>query len=544
MMSDSKSMPRAVVMSKNGMVATAHPLATAAGIDILQRGGNAMDAAIAAALTTGVTMPQMCGLGGDIFLLHYDGSSGAVTALLGSGVAPELANRDYFVERGYEKMPFSGPLSIAVPGAVQGYFDAIERFGSMPAQTLFRAAIRYAAEGFPVTNILHLAIARGADGMREYPSTASVLLPGGEAPNPGSILRQPDLARTLQSLAENGPDIFYRGALAEEMGRFLEQNGGILRAADLANHQSEIGAPIQTDYRGFTVFETGLPSHGLILLQELNILENADLSRLGAGTADAIHLMAETKKRAVADRLAYAGDPKFVETPLETLLSKEFARARYESIDMQRASDDVPAGAIDGSDGNTTYLCVVDRDGNAVSLIHSVSSTFGSRVIAGSTGVLLNNRVGRGFTLEADHPNVIRPGKRTMHTLNCYLVTENGRLRWVGATPGGDLQPQVNMQILTNLIDFGMNVQQAIEAPRWSSFPSTDPANLPNDFVLNIEGRAGEGVIGELERRGHRVNVLGDWAGRGDVQLIEVDAENGVLLGGTDPRREGIVLGF
>lgn len=535
---------RAVVMAREGMVATAHPLATAAGLDVLRRGGNAMDAAIAAALVTGVTLPAMCGLGGDAFMIYYDGRTGEVTAINGSGIAPQAASREYFVERGYEKMPFTGLLSVAVPGAVHAYFTAMERFGTMEPADLFAPAIRYAEEGFPLTTEGNQTIAAYAEGMSRFPTSAEIYLPGGAPPKPGHLLRNPNLARSMRLIVEGGPEVFYQGEIAEEIARFMAENGGLMTVEDLAGHESVVYQPLQTEYRGYTVYQTSLPSQGIIMLEELNILSNADLAAMGAGSADTIHLMVETKKLAFADRLAYCGDPKFIQVPLETLLSPEFARERFKAIDMSRAMERCDAGIIPEQMGDTTYLCVVDRDGNAVSLIHSLSAAFGSQVVAGNTGILLNNRAGRGFTLEEGHPNVIAPGKRTMHTLNCYLVTQGGKLRWVGGTPGGDGQPQWNMQVITNLIDFGMNVQEAIEAPRWLSFPGTDPANLPNDFVLRIEGRAGAEVIEDLRRRGHRVEVLGDWAAGGAAQVIEVDPETGTLFGGSDPRTEGLALGY
>jgi gamma-glutamyltranspeptidase / glutathione hydrolase len=535
---------REVAMGTNGMVATAHPLATAAGIDVLQRGGNAMDAAVAAALTTGVVLPAMCGLGGDVFFIHYDASSGKVSSLNGSGIAPARATREFFASQGYEKMPLFGPLSAAIPGAVHAYFTALEHFGSISARTLFRAAIRYAGEGFALTQDGAATIARNADALAEHPTTANVFLPNGKPPKAGTIFQQPDLARSLHAIAEGGPDVFYKGKIAQEIDRHMRESDGIITADDLSTHESELVDPISTDYRGYTIYQTGLPTNGLIHLEEMNILEHSELPRMALNSANALHLMVEAKKRAFADRIAYAGDSRFVDVPLDQLLSSEFAKERYDSIDMKQASDEFVAGKLGEAVGDTTYLSVVDRDGNAVSFIQSVSHGFGSRVVAGDTGILLNNRLGRGFTLDKDHPNVIEPGKRTMSTLNCYLVTENGRLRWVGGTPGGDLQPQVNMQVLTNLIDYGMNVQQAIEAPRWSSFPGTDPGNLPNDFKLRVEDRIDKRVISELKKRGHDVEVLGAWDGGGQVQLIEVNPENGVLMGASDPRVEGVALGI
>jgi gamma-glutamyltranspeptidase / glutathione hydrolase len=526
------------------MVATCHPLSTAAAIDILQRGGNAMDAAVAAALTTGVILPAMCGLGGDAFILHYDASTGKVSSINGSGIAPAQATRSFFTDQGYEKMPLTGPLSMSIPGAVHAYFTAIEQFGSISPRTLFRAAIRYAGEGFPITHRGSATIAQSADALAKYPTTANVYLPNGKAPKPGSMFQQPDLARTLNEIADGGPDVFYKGDIAREIERHLLENGGIITVDDMKTHESELIDPISTEYRGYTVYQTNLPTNGLIHLEQLNILEHSELPRMSHNSANALHLMVEAKKRAFADRIAYAGDTRFVDVPLERLLSSEFARERYETIDMKQASDEFVAGKIGEAVGDTTYLCVVDRDGNAVSFIHSLSHGFGSHVVAGSTGILLNNRLGRGFSLDEDHPNVIAPGKRTMSTLNCYLVTENGRLRWVGGTPGGDLQPQVNMQTLTNLIDFGMNVQEAVEAPRWSSYPGTDPGTLPNPFKLSVEDRVDKRVIAELQKRGHDVNVVGPWDGGATVQLIEVNPENGVLMGASDPRTEGVAMGI
>lgn len=543
-MSRTTTTRRAVAMARNGMVATAHPLATAAGLEILQRGGNAMDAALAAALTTGVVLPAMCGLGADAFFIYQEAKSGEVTAVNGSGIAPHAATRDYFVERGYEKMPFFGPLSVAVPGAVHAYFTGLKLFGTMPAADLFAPAIRYAEQGFPLTHIGHRTIANSAKNLGQYPTSAAIYLPNGAPPPAGKMFKNPALGRSLRLVAEGGPDVFYRGEIAQEIARYMADNGGLITVDDLADHESAVYTPISTTYRDFTVYETGLPSQGLIVLEELNILSNAQLSELPPSSADAIHLMAETKKLAYADRLGYCGDPRFIDVPLDEILSPAFARERFAQIDMSQAKEQVDAGKLLERAGDTTYLCVIDGEGNAVSFIHSLSAGFGSQAVAGETGFLLNNRAGRGFTLEPDHPNVIAPGKKTMHTLNCYLITQGGRTRWVGGTPGGDGQPQWNMQVITNLIDYGMDVQEAVEAPRWMSFPGTDPASLPNDFVLRIESRVDPEVIEELRRRGHRVEVRGDWAGGGVAQVIELDPETGVLFGGSDPRSEGIALGF
>lgn len=535
---------RSPVVSNGGMVAAAHPLAVAAGVDALRKGGNAMDAAIATALTTGVVIPAMNGLGGDAFFIHWDNKNKKLTALNSSGIAPRALSRDYFVSRGYEKMPFYGPLSIAVPGAVAAYFWAIENLCTLPASDLFAYGIGYAEHGFPLSATGVRTIRASAERLGEHPSSAEIFLRNGQAPNVGDLLVQRNLGSTMRLLLDRGPDVFYEGELAERIAAAVQAAGGELAASDFAGHQGDVYEPISTDYRGHTVYETTLPTQGHIVLEELNILENADLRSMGHNSADAIHLMVEAKKRAFADRLAYSRDPKFGPVPLDEMLSKQFGLQRFNTIDMQRASDQVAEGAFPERSGDTTYLCTADAEGNMVTLITSLSAGFGSQFVAGDTGVLMNNRAGRGFSLDEGHPNVIEPGKRTMHTLNAYAIARDGELVYVGGTPGGDQQPQWNMQVITNLIDYDMDVQQAVSAARWQSFPGTDPINLPNPFELRVESRVGNEVIEELERRGHRVQVLGPYAAGGAAFVIERDPAANVLQGGGDPRSEGLALGI
>jgi gamma-glutamyltranspeptidase/glutathione hydrolase len=376
-----------------------------------------------------------------------------------------------------------------------------------------------------------------------HPATAAVLLPQGRAPKAGEILRQPDLARTLRLIAEQGAAAFYQGPLAQHIAQAVQAAGGALSNEDLGSHETILEPPIATTYRGLTVFQTGLPSQGLILLEALNIAENVGAEVLAAGDAAAVHWLAEAARLAYADRLAYARDPAFGATPMATLLSKTWAQTRFGDIDPARAFGDAAPGAM--TDGDTTYFCVVDRDGMMVSLIQSVSSAFGSGIIAGDTGVLLNNRVGRGFSLEDGHPNLYAPGKKTMHTLNCWLVADAAGVPvMVGGTPGGDGQPQWNLQLLTALIDGGLDVQAATEAPRWSLWPGTDPADRPNPYELRVETRLGEAALADLTARGHRLKPTGAWGGSGAAQIIARDPTTGVLAGGSDPRVEGLALGF
>ena len=534
------------VLGQGGMVAAAHPLVVAVVLDVLKRDGNAVDAAVAGGLTASVVMPEMCGLGGDLFaIVHAPGH--APLAVLGSGVSPRSATLEQMRKHGDPsptgvKMPFRGPLSVAVPGMVHAFGALLERFGSRPLAELAEPAIAY-ADGFPLTPLGAHFIATSADLLRQYPASAAVFLPGGEVPRAGSILRQPDLARTLRAIAARGTQAFYAGDIADRMATFMAANGGELSDADLAAHQTVLAPPIATTYRGHTVYQTGLPSQGMILLEALNLAEQVDSQALARGDAAAIHLLAEAVKLAYADRLGFAVDPAFGDSRLETLISKTWAARRFTQIDPHRAATNVPAGEM--ADGDTTYFCVADGQGMMVSLIQSVSSNFGSGVVAGDTGVVLNNRAGRGFSLEDGHPNIFAPGKKTLHTLNCYAVADaSGVPVLVGGTPGGDGQPQWNLQTLVALIDGGLDVQAAIEAPRWTVWPGTDPSTLPNPYELQIEARVGDTVLAELAARGHTLRRFGAWGGGGAAQAIARDPVTGVLAGGSDPRAEGLALGF
>jgi gamma-glutamyltranspeptidase/glutathione hydrolase len=528
------------------MVAAAQPLIVAAGLDVLRRGGNAVDAAASAALVAGVVMPEMCGLGGDLFAIVSAPGRPDPVAVLGSGIAPRGASIEVMLRHGDadgRKMPYQGPLAPSVPGFVDALFTLLDRWGSRPFAELAEPAIEYADAGFPLMSKEADIIAGEADLLRRFPSSAAVFLPGGRPPAAGEILHQPDLARTLRRLAAGGPDLFYRGEIAAEIGRFLTENGGALTAGDFADHQTVVEPPLRTTFRGHTVYQTGLPTQGLILLEALDIAEGFRPVDIAPGQPGGVHLLAETLKLSYADRLGYAGDPAFVETPLGTLLSKEWANRRRAEIDPERAADDVPAGRLEP--GDTTYLCAVDEAGMMVSLISSISSAFGCGVVAGETGVLLNNRAGRGFTLEVGHPNLYAPGKKTMHTLNCYLVADpDGIPVLVGGTPGGDGQPQWNLQVLVALLDAGCDVQAAIETPRWTVWPGTDPISRPNPYELRVEDRLGEAALADLERRGHRLRRQAAWSGGGAAQAIVRDPATGVLCAGSDPRAEGLALGF
>jgi gamma-glutamyltranspeptidase len=533
------------VVGRRGMVAAAHPLVASAGVAALAQGGNAADAAVAAGLAAAVVMPEMCGLGGDLFAIIHSGKTGEPPlAFLGGGAAPMATSLAMMREHGAsgpdgrQRMPLQGPLSISTPGMVDGYGAMLSRFGTFSFGEAAERAIAL-ADATPVSLPAHGAIRACQDLLRQNERAASIFLPGGEPPRWGTLLPQTDLAATLRLLAREGPRAFYEGELARRIAEGVQAVGGALAASDLAAHETVVEAPIATLYRGHTVHETGLPSQGLILLEALNIVEQVDPA--GMSEDARIHLFAEALKCAYADRLAYACDPRFGPDATPQLTSKAWANERFASIDPDRSAEDARVPAM--AEGDTTYIAVADGDGMMVSLIQSVSLAFGSGVVAGDTGVLMNDRAGRGFSLEDGDPNIYAPGKRTLHTLNCYLVTDDdGAPVIAGGTPGGDGQPQWNLQVLSGLIDQGLDVQLAVEAPRWDITPGTDPHTRPRPFELVVEGRLDDETLKGLERRGHRLRRIGDWASGGAAQAIARDPKTGVLAGGSDPRVEGLAI--
>jgi len=535
---------RAVVIARNGLVAAGHPLAAAAGLHILQGGGNAVDAAIAVAGVLGVVQPMMSGLGGDAFILIWSAAQRTVHAVNGSGIAPYAATREWFTSHGHAKMPLRGMLSVSVPGAVDALIMILEKWGSgrYTLANLLEPAIDHADLGFPVAPKVAFWIAQAADVLAKFPTSARIFLPQGHPPRPGEILMNRDYAACLRAVAAGGADEFYRGQVSKRIADYMRQHGGLLTEREFAEHHSEVSEPIRTTYRGLTVCTTAPPSQGVILLEILNILEGFSPEQLQWGAAEAVHLAVEAKKLAVADRLAYLGDPRFVDNPLEVFLSKDYAARRRMAVDPKRARSEAPAGALPEVVGDTTYFCVGDREGNVVSYITSLSASFGCGEVVEGTGIMLNNRAGRGFVLQDGHPNCIAPGKRTMHTLMPFMALKEGVPYLAWGTPGGDGQPQWNTQVFLNIVDGGMNVQQAIEAPRWFSFPSTDPANLPGPFELRMEAGFPEQTRSRLADLGHPLREMGEMESGGGCQAILI--KDGAYQGGSDPRVDGCAIGY
>ncbi len=541
------NLTRSAVHGQQGMICSNSPLAAAAGLRVLQDGGTAFDAALAVAGVEAVTLVPMCGLGGDSFILAYDAASGTVTNINSSGVAGSGAEAEYYRQQGLALMPITGPHSVSVPGEAAAWETMHRNFCTIPMPDLLAPAIHYAEKGFPVPSRVARSFANNAELLARHTATADIYLTNGRPPREGELLANPDLANTIRRVAQGGADAYYRSDLTSQLVAGLNQataDGGLFTEADFASQQADVCEPISTRYREHTVFQTRPPSQGFILLEMLNIVCGHDLSSMTPNSADSIHLQVEAKKIAYSDRNRLAGDTNFVEWPLDGLLSSEYADMRRDQIHPFQAGDEVRPLVPTNGLGDTTYFCVADGAGNAVSWIHSLSNGFGSGVVAPGTGVLFNNRGGRGFSLEAGHPNVIAPGKRTMHTLNCYLTTVNGEVAIVGGTPGGDFQPQGGIQMLTKLIDGGLQPQDAVESPRWFSFPGTDPSTINRPGELRVEVGMPDDTIRDLKRMGHTVvqNPLGSY--NGVVQLITRDSRRGVLTGASDPRGDGQAVAY
>ncbi len=525
--------PRDVTMAQRGIVASANVYASEAGLDAIRRGGNAVDAAVAAAAVLCVVEPRNGHLGGDTFMQIGLAGEKRIVAINGSGAAPAAATLERYQEMG--GIPEFGLLASTVPGTVSAWALALERFGSRSFAELLAPAIWYAEHGVPVTKRLRRIIENEAPFYAQNPDAARVFLPGGNLPTVGTLLPQAGLAASLRRIAEGGRDAFYRGDLAAEMVAASDRYGGLFAREDFAAHRSEELEPLAIDYRGYTVHEQPPVTQGLIVLLALNILAQFDLAGMAPGSADVIHLQLEALKLAFADRMRYLGDPWFVEVPLAMLLSEEHAREQAARIDRRRASPQpLPANI----QPDTTSMVLADGDGNMVSYIHSLFS--GARVILGETGVLMNSRL-LGFTLDAGSPNCLAPGKRPVHTLNTYVVSKGGEPWLVGGTPGAHWQVQTNLQLLVNLLDFGMDLQEAIEAPRFTVGDQLEAG----DPTVKIEARVGEQTVAALRAMGHPVEVIGAWDSGGAVQLIARDAASGLLRGATEARRPGnTVVGF
>ena len=536
---------RSVVMARHGVIATSQPLASAAGLAVLQEGGNAIDAAVTAAAVLAVVEPTMNGIGGDLFAIVYDGKMRQLRGLNASGRAGSGATPEAFAAKGLKEMPVRGPLAVTVPGVVDGWNELLKAHGTITLTRALAPAIAYAREGFAVSEIIADQWIAEERLLEQDPEAAATFLPGGRAPRAGQVFANPRLAATLEIIAREGRDAFYRGSIAQKIAADLTRRGGHVTAADLAAHHADWVALISTNYRGYDVYELPPNNQGIVALEMLNILEGFDLKALGHNSAEYLHLMVEAKRIAFADRNAYLADPAFVpDAVLRRLLSKDYAAERRKEIDRSHAAADykpgtMPVGiaaprhddAFDGRDhGDTIYLTAADDKGNVISLIQSLYESFGAGIVAGDTGIVLHDR-GAGFRLDAGHPDRIAPGKRPMHTLVPAMVMKDGKPWLSFGVMGGDMQPQGHAQVLANLIDFGMNVQEAGEAARFRHMP----AGVALESAVSADARAG------LTARGHR--VIERRGAYGGFQGILIDPATGVLMAGSDPRKDGLAIG-
>lgn len=528
---------RPVIMGRQGAVASNHPLATQAGLDVLRAGGNAADAAVAVGTTLAVVEPHMSGVGGDGFFLVWDAAAREATVIHAAGHAPRQAT----LEEYSAGIPHTGLRSASVPGLAGGWEALRARFGTRRAPELFAAAIYHAHAGFPATRRFCHFVARQAAALARDPACAIAFLPGGTLPSLGTTIRQPALARTLEALADGGAGVLYGGEIGRELAAFVTRGNGLITAEDLAACRTREAPPLTTSYRGLTVLNAGPPSMGWALLLELNIVEQFDLAARGFLSADTIHLLVEAKKLAFLERERYSGDPRYVTAPFSTLLSREHARALAARIHMGRA---MPVVAPASVGGDTTYFAVVDGAGNAVSAIQSLGGFFGACAMDPATGILLNNRM-TWWHLDPAHPNALAPGKVVRHTMNTPMALFDGQVRWVFGTPGGDSQVQVNLQVFTAMVDFGLDPQQAVEAPRWDSFQPGTGSVYPHQDAdeLTMEDRFPHAVFDDLRARGHQVSVLGPLDGPCSAAVIARDP-TGLLLCGSDPRRDGWAAAF
>ena len=536
---------RSVVMATSGMAATSQPLATQVAVDTLKLGGTAVDGAIAANAVLGLVEPTGSGIGGDLFAINWEAGTETLSGLNASGRSPqELSFEQMSSSCPDGRIPTYGPLSVSTPGAVDGWFKLHEKFGYLPMAQLLAPAIAYAEEGFPVTEIIAADWANDADLLGGYPGFASVFLPGGKAPICGEIFTNPRLADTYKRIVEGGRDEFYCGHIARAIHDYMAVNGGFLTYADLAEHTSEWVEPVATNYRGYDVWELPPNGQGIAVLQMLNILEGYDLNSLGWGSPEYLHLLVEAKKLAFEDRAYFYSDPSFSDIPVAELISKPYASKRRALIDLGQASREFPLGEPEHlNQGDTVYLTVADKNGNMISLIQSNYRGMGSGMTPGDMGFVLQDR-GEMFSLDLRHANVYAPGKRPFHTIIPAFVTRNGEPYMSFGVMGAAMQPQGQVQVLNNIIDFGMDIQAAGDAPRVRHDGSSDPmgGKMIDGGIVYLESGHRDETLAALIALGHR--TARGAGGYGGYQAIQRDGKNNIYFGASESRKDGQAAGF
>ncbi len=535
---------RSEIIAQNGMAATSQPLATQVALDILKKGGSAMDAAIAANAMLGLVEPASCGIGGDIFAIVWDAKSKKLFGFNGSGRAPKALTLDYFVKNNMNYVPFYGPLPVTVPGCVDGWFAMHDKFGKLPMKALLQPAIDYGNKGFPVSEVIAYEMESNYEGLKDQPGFAATYMINGRTPKKGEVFRNPDLATSYQLIADKGRDAFYKGKIARTISDFMKKHGGFLSYADFTAHTSNWIEPVSVNYRGYNVWELPPNGQGTAALQMLNILEGYDIAAMGFGSTAYLHVLTEAKKLAYEDRAKFYADPAFNDIPLKQLLSKEYAQQQRSLIDMAKASKTYPAGDFEIESGNTTYLTVADKDGNMVSLIQSIYSEFASGMVPDGLGFVLQNR-GQMFNVQdKTHANALEPGKRPFHTIIPAFITKDGAPYMSFGLMGGAVQPQGHAQIVVNILDFGMNLQEAGDAPRMRHRGSSQPTGsiMTDGGTLNLESGFDYKTIRELRKKGHDISfAVGIYGG---YQAIGIDVESKVYTGASESRKDGQAAGY
>ena len=532
---------RSEVIAQNGMAATSQPIATQVALDILKKGGNAIDAAIAANAVLGLVEPTGNGIGGDLFAIVWDAKTEQLYGLNASGRSPYNLSLEYFKKNGYEKIPSYGPLPVSVPGAVDGWFEMHRKFGTMDMQEILQPAIDYANNGFPVSELIAYYMGLGANNLQRFPGFKEVYMPKGRAPIKGEVFKNPGLANTLDKIAKGGRDAFYKGEVAKTIADYIQQLGGFLSEKDLADHTSEWVEPESVNYRGYDVWELPPNGQGIAALQILNILEGYDIAKMGFGSKEYIHTFTEAKKLAFEDRAKFYADQEFYKTPIKWLLSDDYADERRKLINPNKAARSQPAGAL--KNGDTIYMTIADKDGNMVSLIQSNYRGMGSGMTPPGLGFILQDR-GELFSLEESHANVFAPHKRPFHTIIPAFITKEGK-PWVSfGLMGGATQPQGHAQIVVNLVDFGMNLQEAGDAPRILHNGSSQPTGviMTDGGTLQLESGINYEVIRDLVKMGHKISWnVGSYGG---YQAIMWDEVNKVYYGASESRKDGQAAGY
>lgn len=533
---------RSEAMAPNAMAATSQPLATQVALDVMQEGGNAIDAAIAANAVLGLVEPTGNGIGGDLFAIVWDAESEKLYGLNASGRSPKSLSLEYFKENGYESIPPRGVLPLSVPGAVDGWFELHDRFGQLDMENVLQPAINYAELGFPVTEVIAYYMGRNAAVLADQPGFADVFMKDGDAPEKGERFKNPDLANTYKLLANEGRDAFYKGKIARTIDAFVEKHGGFLSYEDLAEHESTWVNPVSTNYRGYDLWELPPNTQGIAAQQILNILEQYDISSMGFDSPEYIHHFVEAKKLAFEDRAKYYSDPAFNDVPVEGLLDKGYAKERAKLINPEKAGRSYEPGKPP-TEGDTIYLTTADKDGNMVSLIQSNYRGMGSGVTPTGLGFVLQNR-GELFALDANHRNVFEPGKRPFHTIIPAFVTKDGKPLMSYGVMGGATQPQMHAQILINMIDFSMNLQEAGDAPRILHTGSSQPTGsvMSDGGVVSLENGFSKNTRRELIKMGHTLQeAVGPYGG---YQAIWKDHEQDVYIGASESRKDGHAAGY